>query len=340
MTPTSISSTATGNNYDIPLFMGMSMKAFTSITSNNETLTYAILISTTLFVTLASSYYVLIHKKQKVAMDATVDFRPFVLTEKEILSHDTRKFTFALDTPETKLGLPIGQHISLRFRDSNGKNHQRSYTPVTGDETLGKVSFVIKVYKANVHPKFPDGGKMSQHLDSLNIGDTIEMKGPKGHLTYLGKGKFTVKQMRKPLETRQAKHFGMIAGGTGITPMLQVLHAIFRDSKDTTTTASLLFANQTEDDILVREELESLAQTYPTRFKLHYTLDRPPTEGWAYSTGFINTDMVKDHLLLNGGTGANTSTQVLMCGPPPMIKFACIPALEELGLGESQRFSF
>ena len=51
---------------------------------------------------------------------------------------------------------------------------------------------------------------MSQHLDSLNIGDTIEMKGPKGHLEYFGSGKFTVKKMRKPLETRNAKHFGTL----------------------------------------------------------------------------------------------------------------------------------
>jgi cytochrome-b5 reductase len=33
-----------------------------------------------------------------------------------------------------------------------------------------------------VHPKFPEGGKMSQHLDSLKIGDKIEMRGPKGML--------------------------------------------------------------------------------------------------------------------------------------------------------------
>lgn len=84
----------------------------------------------------------------------------------------------------------------------------RSYTPVTGDETPGQVTFVIKVYKAGVHPKFPEGGKMSQHLDSLDIGDTIDMKGPKGHMSYLGCGNFTVKLMRKPLESRHAKHFG------------------------------------------------------------------------------------------------------------------------------------
>lgn len=293
------------------------------------------LIGSVVLATLIACFFLL--KKEKTAMDPN-EFQPFKLIEKESLSHDTRRFTFALQTPTTRLGLPIGQHISLKFVDKDGKGVQRSYTPTTGDETLGKVTFVIKVYKAGVHPKFPDGGKMSQHLDSLKIGDTIDMKGPKGHLTYLGSGKFTVKQMRKPLEERSAKHFGMIAGGTGITPMLQVLHAIFRDAKtkDSTTTASLLFANQTEEDILVREELEALARDFPDRFKLHYTLDRPPA-GWTGSTGFINKEMIEKNVLKDC---SSDGTQVLMCGPPPMIKFACIPNLDEVGIDESKRFSF
>lgn len=89
---------------------------------------------------------------------------------------------------------------------------------------------------------------MSQHLDSLQIGDFMEMKGPKGHLTYFGKGKFTVKQMRKPLEERQANHFGLIAGGTGITPIMQLVRAIFRDEKDNKTTMSVLYANQSKSN--------------------------------------------------------------------------------------------
>jgi len=178
---------------------------------------------------------------------------------------------------------------------------------------------------------------MSQHVDSLQIGDTLDMKGPKGHLEYLGKGKFTVKLMRKPLQERNATHFGMIAGGTGITPMLQVIHAVFRDAKDSSTTASLLYANQTEDDILVREELEQLAKDYPNRFKLHYTLDRPP-QVWNGSTGFITKDMIQNNVLRN--SSKSDSTQILMCGPPPMLKFACVPALTELGFTEDNRFSF
>jgi cytochrome-b5 reductase len=178
------------------------------------------------------------------------EFSDFVLVDKKELSHDTRRFTFALPTPKHKLGLPIGQHMTLSFTDKDGKTHQRSYTPVTSDKDFGKVSFVIKVYRAGVHPNFPDGGKMSQHLDSLKIGETIKMKGPKGHMTWLGKGKFTVKLVKKPLEAREASHIGMIAGGTGITPMLQVIHAIFDNPSDKTV-VKLLYANQCKLGLIV-----------------------------------------------------------------------------------------
>lgn len=274
--------------------------------------------------------------RSKVALSPT-EFRQFKLSKREELNHDTRRFTFALQTPQTVLGLPIGQHITLKYTDKNGKDQMRAYTPVTGDETLGEVVYVIKVYFANVHPKFPNGGKLSQHLDSLKVGDTIDMKGPKGHLTYLGTGKFTVSSMRKPLQTRHAKHFGLIAGGTGITPVLALCVAIFRETKDTTTTMSVLYANQTEDDILVREELETLAKAYPDRFKLHYTLDRPPAQGWKYSTGFINQEMLEKTM---PAPAADGSSQILMCGPPPMLKFACIPNLEKMGFKPDHYFCY
>ncbi len=41
---------------------------------------------------------------------------------------------------------------------------------------VGYVDFVIKVYFPNVHPKFPNGGEMSHHLEKLNIGDAVEMR--------------------------------------------------------------------------------------------------------------------------------------------------------------------
>ena len=55
-----------------------------------------------------------------------------------------------------------------------------------------------------------------------------------------------MKHFKKPLQQRKAKHFGLIAGGTGITPIMQLCKAIFRDSKDTSTTLSVLYANQSK----------------------------------------------------------------------------------------------
>jgi cytochrome-b5 reductase len=157
-------------------------------------------------------------------------------------------------------------------------------------------------------------------------------------MTYHKNGNFTVHPIlkRDPIQKRTAKHFGMIAGGTGITPMLQIMHAVLRDEPESDVTVSLLYANQTEDDILVREELEACLKQYPGRFKLHYTLDRPPKK-WDYSTGFITKEMMEEHLPKAASDG---STQILMCGPPPMVKFACIPNLEALGFKKTDYFVF
>ena len=45
------------------------------------------------------------------------------------------------------------------------------------ETSASQSSSITQVYEAGVHPQFPDGGKMSVHLDSLAIGDTIEAKG-------------------------------------------------------------------------------------------------------------------------------------------------------------------
>ena len=75
------------------------------------------------------------------------------------------------------------------------------------------VLFCRQVYFKNTHPKFPDGGKMSQYLENLKIGETIDVRGPTGRLIYLGKGKFSIKTLRtSPPTTIAVKKVNMIAG--------------------------------------------------------------------------------------------------------------------------------
>ncbi|XP_055532150.1 NADH-cytochrome b5 reductase 2 isoform X1 [Wyeomyia smithii] len=256
------------------------------------------------------------------------------LVEKEEISHDTRRFRFGLPSKDHILGLPIGQHIHLSAT-INEELVIRAYTPVSCDDDRGHVDLVIKVYKKNVHPKFPEGGKMSQHLESLAIGDTIAFRGPSGRLQYLGNGKFSIKKLRKdPAQIYEADKVSLIAGGTGITPMLQLIREILKHADKDKTQLALIFANQTEEDILLKPELDDLAARYSDRFKLWYTLDRPGAD-WKQGKGFITDEMIKEHLF-----EPSPSTLVLMCGPPPMVNYACIPALEKLGYQMDRTFAY
>jgi cytochrome-b5 reductase len=252
---------------------------------------------------------------------------PFKLREKKQLSHDSFLYRFDLQTPEHVLGLPVGQHFSL-IANVDGKTVKRSYTPTSSDDEIGYFDLVIKVYRPC--EKFPAGGKMSQIVDALNIGDTIDVQGPKGHITYKGQGRFEFAHKTKknvPPQKKTVKKIGMLAGGTGITPMLQIVQDILKHPEDKTE-VYIIFANQTERDILCREMLEEYAKD--PRVHLWYTLDTAP-EGWTYSEGFINKEMIQNHL-----PEAGDDVQVLICGPPPMIKYACRPNLEELGFTADQ----
>ncbi|GFR58268.1 NADH-cytochrome b5 reductase [Elysia marginata] len=203
-------------------------------------------------------------------IDATVKY-PLKLIDKEKLSHDTRRFRFALPSTEHILGLPV--------------------------------------YFKNVHPKFPEGGKMSQYLENMDIGDYIDVRGPNGLLQYTGKGSFSIRPDKKAEpEVKTAKKVGMIAGGTGITPMLQMARQVFKDPEDNTE-VWLLFANQVS-----------------TNTSIFY---------WKYSSGFVSDEMIRGHM-----PPPASDTLILMCGPPPMINLACIPNLEKLGYKPENRFAY
>lgn len=166
------------------------------------------------------------------------------LIEKEIINHDTRRFRFGLPSQQHILGLPIGQHIHLIATIEN-ELVIRPYTPISSDDDVGYVDLVVKVYFRDVHPKFPAGGKMSQYLESMQIGDKISFRGPSGRLQYLGNGTFSIKKLRKdPPKNVKAKRVNMIAGGTGITPMLQLIRDILKRGDIDQTKMALVFANQ------------------------------------------------------------------------------------------------
>lgn len=243
------------------------------------------------------------------------------LVSKTEVSHDVRLLRFTLPSPDQVLGLPVGKHIFV-CATVNDKLCMRAYTPTSPVDTDGYVELLIKIYFKGDNPKFPNGGVMSQYLESLSIGSTIDIKGPLGHIEYTGCGNFLVNG--KP---KFAKRLTMIAGGTGITPLYQVIQAVLRGHQEDQTEMSLVYANRTEDDILLREDLDGWAKEYPAQFKLWYVVGEAKNkEKWNYSTGFVTEGILREHVPIGG----SEDTLALACGPPPMIQFAVKPNLEKM----------
>jgi len=251
--------------------------------------------------------YLFLTKKSKGCLDPE-NFRDFKLVQRKQLSHNVAKFKFALPSPTSVLGLPIGQHISCRGRDSLGEEVVKPYTPTTLDSDVGHFELVIKMYPQ---------GRMSHHFREMKVGDYLSVKGPKGRFKY---------------QPGQIRAFGMLAGGSGITPMFQVARAILENPNDKTN-VRLIYANVTYEDILLKEELDGLVSNYPGRFQLYYVLNQPP-EAWNGGVGFVSKEMIQAHC-----PAPASDIQILRCGPPPMNK-AMAAHLDELGYTKEMQFQF
>ncbi|XP_050223480.1 NADH--cytochrome b5 reductase 1 [Mercurialis annua] len=236
------------------------------------------------------------------------NFKEFKLVKKTQLSHNVAKFTFELPSPTSVLGLPIGQHISCRGKDSQGEDVIKPYTPTTLDSDVGHFELVIKMYPQ---------GRMSHHFREMRVGDSLSVKGPKGRFKY---------------QPGQVRAFGMLAGGSGITPMFQVARAILENPNDKTK-LHLIYANVTYEDILLKEELDGLIAKYPDQFKVYYVLNQPP-EVWNGGNGFVTKEMIQEHC-----PAPASDIQILRCGPPPMNK-AMAANLEALGYSPEMQFQF
>jgi cytochrome-b5 reductase len=140
---------------------------------------------------------------------------------------------------------------------------------------------------------------MSTHLHSLEPGQQLEFKGP---------------IPKYPWSPNKHSHIALIAGGTGITPMYQLLRAIFKNPEDKTK-VTLFFGNIKEEDILLKKELQDLENTYPQRFRAVYVLENPP-ESFNGEKGYITKDLLKTFL----PEPKEENIKIFVCGPPPMYK--------------------
>jgi cytochrome-b5 reductase len=227
-------------------------------------------------------------------------FNPLVLGEVIPYNHNTKIFVFQLKDVEAPLNMPCASFLLARA-DIDGKTVVRPYTPLRSD-SIGTVALLVKEY--------PDG-KMSSHIHNLQPGDTLDIKGPLPKIEY------------KP---NMKKHLSMIAGGTGITPMLQVIQRVLVNPHDNTN-ITLVFGNQSPEDVLLYDFLNMLAQNFDN-FKVHYTVDKPD-ETWTGLSGYVDHAKLKELI-----PPPSDDHLVFVCGPGPMVKSVSGSKAKDYSQGE------
>ncbi len=199
-------------------------------------------------------------------------------------TYDTKTFRFSLPADATLDMLP-GDYLYVHAT-INGKSVKRPYTPSSMPGATGYFDLTVKRY---------ENGLISKYLHEQKVGDTVLMSGP-------NQGGHWVDGM--------AKKVGLVAGGTGITPMISIVRWIL--TKRLEVDLALLFANKTETDIIFKEEWERDVREH-SNFHCYHVLEQPPA-GWSQGTGRITEDILRRHLPSPG-----PETVIFLCGPPPMV---------------------
>lgn len=164
------------------------------------------------------------------------------LVERVNLTEDTKLYKLDLrgskqdEKERGRISLPVGQHILLRAKLGDDQYVVRPYTPTRpigpwGDD--GTLDLLIKIYRP--HESCP-GGHMTTFLDTLQAGGTLEVKGPCGRINYYGSGIFHIGERMIKVEA-----VNLVAGGTGITPIYQIIKAALNEPEGTVKLA-LLYA--------------------------------------------------------------------------------------------------
>jgi benzoate/toluate 1,2-dioxygenase reductase subunit len=185
-----------------------------------------------------------------------------------------------------------GQYIHMEVP---GTDLVRSYS-FANRPGAEEMEFFLKVYPA---------GGMSDYLrDRAKAGDAVRIKGPFGH--------FYLRAPKRPIL--------MIAGGTGLAPMLSMLRAMAGQQADAAP-IHLIYGVNEASEFFAASELEALSA------KLPLTVERVAvsSSGWSGATGHV-TALLRPELTNAGDCNA------YLCGPPPMVE-AATTWLRENGVG-------
>lgn len=238
-----------------------------------------------------------------------IDVEPSGLTEEEFFSGDTsRSFTGVVESvtaltadiaavrlrlTDGEMSFTAGQFVNVEVP---GTNLLRTFSLANAPADRGAVELIVKLY--------PDGAFARFLREDAAPGVPVTIHGPYGQLH--------IHLSHRPVL--------MIAGGSGLAPLLSMLNDLADKGFDRPVT--IYFGARTESDLYRVEEILAHGAKLAA-FEFVPVLSEAPPRGWAGETGMV-TDAIRHR-------SPQLSHDVYLCGPPPMIN-AAIPMLTAAGV--------
>ncbi len=237
-------------------------------------------------------------------------FEKVALLENIPVSKTSFVARFALPDNAKPLGLSTCACI-LAGVEIDGEMVVRPYTPISTNADIGTFDLLVK--------RYPDG-KMSSFLSELKASDekVVAFK----HIPFNVKTQYPFKS---------PKTIVMIAGGTGITPMIQALHAILGDEEGIIEKTHLLYGSRNFDDILGKDMLDKWTDENPEKLSVTHVLsheekDTASIDEAGVKKGYIDRKLIES---IAPPPSAGSDVLIFVCGPPIMYDVMCGGRTEE-----------
>lgn len=151
--------------------------------------------------------------------------------------------------------------------------------------------------RVRVSVKRIPGGKVSEKLvGSARAGQKLTVLGPSGSFG--------------PSASESPRHVVLVAGGSGITPMMSIAKTWLE--REPGTSIDLVFGNRSERDVPFGDELAALEHAHGSRFRVTHVLSEP-NEGHTGLRGLLTCDVLARAL-----EGRPNADEHYLCGPEPM----------------------
>ncbi|MCQ6962559.1 ferredoxin--NADP reductase [Methanolobus chelungpuianus] len=199
----------------------------------------------------------------------------------EIIRRSEHIKSFRFRRPED-FDYKAGQYIVVTL-DVNGKSISKPFSLSSSPTEKEHLEFTKKL----------TGHEYSDALDSMVKGDTFNISGPYGKMTYEG----------------EYEKIALLSGGIGITPMRSICRYCTDMSLDTDIV--LICSDRSEEDMIFWKELSEMLSLNP-HLKVFQTLTRA-SEGWTGSRDRISETLVRREL------PDYAIREFYICGPPPMV---------------------